>query len=457
MAGNGKHARAAVPGSAAVGVGFGALEDDRGNGAERFDIVNDGGAAVEADDSREGRPDARIAALAFQRFHKSRFFATFVSARAGVDQEVEIEAGAEDIFTEIAARISFFKRAFDDIEDVAILAADIDETAIGVDGAPGDDDALDHLVRIHFHQRAILAGAGFGFIGVTDDVFRFRRILGDEGPLHAGGEACAAASAEVGFFYFVDDGFGGHLLESFFEGLIAAGLKVDVDLVGILHAEALTDEDGLEFVAVVDGAGDDADGFGALAPVEILDETIEFQRSDVLVEIVIDLHGGRASAGAEAFDFLEGEDAVGGGFLVAEFKAFFGVLEKFGATAQHAGDIGADLDVMFAHGLAAQHGVIGEGFLDLHMIQIEAGGNFGDQFVGDVAEFVLAVNQHGDERAALEGIEILQLFEFGGQIGRKLHGEVTYPPLRERYQWCRCKRRCRRSAGPGPYREAPED
>src|SRR6266849_1062356 len=156
MAGNGKHARAAVPGGAAVGVGFGTLEDDRGNGAERFDIVNDGRAAIEADDGREGRPDARITALAFQRFHKSGFFAAFVSACAGVNEQVEIEAGAEDMFTEIAARISFFERAFDDIEDVAIFAADIDEAAIGVDGAPGNDDALDHLVRIHFYPRATL-------------------------------------------------------------------------------------------------------------------------------------------------------------------------------------------------------------------------------------------------------------------------------------------------------------
>ena len=75
-----------------------------GTATERFHIVDNGRAAVEADNGREGRLDARIAALAFERFHQRGFFAAFVCARAGVSEQVEIEADAENVFAQVAAR-----------------------------------------------------------------------------------------------------------------------------------------------------------------------------------------------------------------------------------------------------------------------------------------------------------------------------------------------------------------
>src|SRR6266849_3196283 len=92
VAGDAKHARAAVPRRAAAGVFLAALENNGRNSAERFDVINDRRAAVEADDGREGRLDARIAALAFERFHERGFFSAFVGARPGVNDQVEIEA-----------------------------------------------------------------------------------------------------------------------------------------------------------------------------------------------------------------------------------------------------------------------------------------------------------------------------------------------------------------------------
>jgi len=65
-------------GVAAIGVGFSALENDCRNRAQRFHIVDDRGAAVEAHYSREGRLNARIPALAFERFHQRRFLAALV-------------------------------------------------------------------------------------------------------------------------------------------------------------------------------------------------------------------------------------------------------------------------------------------------------------------------------------------------------------------------------------------
>ena len=56
------------------------------------------GRAVQAHHGREGRPDARIAALAFERFHQRRFFAALVGARAGMRQQIEIEARCPEYF-----------------------------------------------------------------------------------------------------------------------------------------------------------------------------------------------------------------------------------------------------------------------------------------------------------------------------------------------------------------------
>src|SRR5204862_4065040 len=48
-------------------IALAAHADDRGHGRERLDVVDQGGALVEALDRGEGRLQARIAALAFQR------------------------------------------------------------------------------------------------------------------------------------------------------------------------------------------------------------------------------------------------------------------------------------------------------------------------------------------------------------------------------------------------------
>ena len=411
MAGDAEQTSAAVSRRAAIGVGFAAFLNDGWNGAERFDVIDDGRAAVEADDGREGRLDARIAAFAFKRFHQRGFFAAFVGARAGVNQQIVIEAAAKNIFAEVAALVSLLDGFFDQIENVTIFAANIDEAAIGSDGAAGDDHAFDQLVRIHFHQRAIFAGAGFGFVGVADDVFRFRAVLGHERPLHAGGEACAAASTQIGFLDFVDDRGRSHLFQRFFERLIAAVLEVHVDLAGILDAPHFADQRSFLRIARMKRAGNDRDWSRLLAGVELLDDLVERQWREIFVEIVIDLNRGCAGAGADTFDLFQREDAVVGDFLVADFQALFGSLENVVAAAQHAGDVGADLHVVLAHRLAMQHGVILERFLDLHGAKIEARGDFRDHFVADETEFVLRVHQHRDQRAALDRISVLQVFE----------------------------------------------
>src|SRR5713226_3704942 len=307
VAGDAQHTCAAVSGRAAAGVFLAAFENDGRNGAERFDVINDRRAAVEADDGREGRFNARIAALAFERFHERGFFATFVGTRAGVHDQIKIEAGAEDIVAEVVARIGFVESSLDDVENVAILASNVDEAFRRANRASRNDDAFDHLVWVHLHQRTVLARAGLGFIGIADDVFRLRRILGNERPFHAGREARAAAPAQVGLPYLVDDRLWRHFPQRFFQRLVAVVLQIHIDLVRILDAEAAADDGSLRRIARVQGARGDRFRSWMSSGVEFFDDAIELHGREIFVEVVVDLHGRCAGASTDAFDFFEGE------------------------------------------------------------------------------------------------------------------------------------------------------
>ena len=171
--------------------------DDVRHGGDGLGIVDDCGTAVEADDGREGRLDARNAALAFERLHERGLFAHFVGARAGLRDDLEFGFGAEDVFAEKAALVGVGDGAFHDFEEVAILAAQIDEAHLRADGEAGDDGAFDDGVRIVKKDQMIFAGAGLALVAVDEDVFGLGGLLGNEGPLHAGGESRAAAAAQI--------------------------------------------------------------------------------------------------------------------------------------------------------------------------------------------------------------------------------------------------------------------
>ncbi len=65
------------------------------------------------------------------------------------------------------------------------IAAPIFETQIDVGGArpdrvAGDGDPLDQLVRIIFHQHAVVEGARLTFVGVDGKINRAGMILGEK-------------------------------------------------------------------------------------------------------------------------------------------------------------------------------------------------------------------------------------------------------------------------------------
>ena len=156
----------------------------------------------------------------------------------------------------------------------------------------------------------------------------FAGFLGNEAPLHTGRKAGSAAPAQIGFLHFVDDLLGRHLLERFFERLIALGLQIDIDAAGIAHTEALADYRNFGGRAVVYRAEVTGAGGGCLPACNCSRRASIFSRIEIFVEIVIHLDSRRACAGANAFDFLERKGAGLRDFLVADAQPLLHVLEK---------------------------------------------------------------------------------------------------------------------------------
>ena len=71
-----------------------------GDAGQRFGIIDDRRTAPQSDHGREGRPNARNAALAFERLHQRRFFADFVSSSAAVPVHIEVAPAAKDVLAE---------------------------------------------------------------------------------------------------------------------------------------------------------------------------------------------------------------------------------------------------------------------------------------------------------------------------------------------------------------------
>src|SRR5258708_29802557 len=109
--------------------------------------------------------------------------------------DVEVKTGALYVFSQVAARVGFGDGPIHDVDEITILAANIDVAFVRVNGAACDQNAFDQLMRIVFHQQPILAGAGLALIRIYDDVLWLRRSPGHEAPLHAGGKTRAAASS----------------------------------------------------------------------------------------------------------------------------------------------------------------------------------------------------------------------------------------------------------------------
>src|SRR6266567_2615866 len=178
-------------------------------------------------------------------------------------------------------------------------------------------------------------------------------------------------------------------------------------------------------------------GIGLNLSAIAVENTRNTLRRQVIVEVVIHLDGRGPAARPDAFHLFQGEDAVRGNALVADAQLFLEALVEVIGAAQHATDIGADLDIEFACGLETQHGVVTGHIAHFELGKAQPVGNLGHHRVGKVADLILRVEQHGDQRRTLHGVLLNQHVKARRQRGRKdRHG------LRTGFPWAHAINSC---------------
>src|SRR5574344_2474576 len=84
-------------------------------------------------------------------------------------------------------------------------------------------------MRIAFDCGAVHVCSGIAFIGVADDVFCIALCFKTCFPFETCGESCAAASAETGILYFLNERFRGHLGKRFCKSYVAVARDILFD------------------------------------------------------------------------------------------------------------------------------------------------------------------------------------------------------------------------------------
>ena len=171
--------------------------DDRRHRRDRLDVVDQARRGVQAGHGRERRLRPGLAALALERLEQRRLLAADVGAGAAVEDDRD---AAEQL-----RLVHLRQRVAQDLELAQVLAADVDEDALGLDRVRRDQAALDQPERDGEHDLAVLERAWLGLVRVDDEVGRLAGALGEEARLAAGREEGAAASAQARVEDLLDD------------------------------------------------------------------------------------------------------------------------------------------------------------------------------------------------------------------------------------------------------------
>ena len=143
----------------------------------------------------------------------------------------------EDVLAEVALRVGLVHGLLDVVDVVDVLAADVEVARLDRHRVARERDPLDHQVRVVLEDLAVLERARLGLVAVAAEVARLLGVDGrHEAPLQAGREARTAAAAQAAGLDLVGQALRVELavLDDGAEGVVAAVLLVDVDLVEVL-------------------------------------------------------------------------------------------------------------------------------------------------------------------------------------------------------------------------------
>ena len=168
-------------------VPLGRVAEDTRHLGDSLHVVDNRGTGVQAGHRGERGLEARVASAPLEGVQQGRLLTADVGTGTRVcgDAQVAEHAG--------------FGRLAHSLQQAAVhvgdLAAQVDERVVAADRARRDRDSLNENVRVAHDERDVLAGARLGLVGVHHEVAGTAVGRGQEGPLEAGREACAATAS----------------------------------------------------------------------------------------------------------------------------------------------------------------------------------------------------------------------------------------------------------------------
>ena len=204
------------------------MQQDVRDGSKRFDVVDRGRPVVEPVGNGEGRAVSRKRMFSLQAVEQRSFFAADVGARAAPDTEAEPHSRAEDIVSDKSARFGCCNRAFEDVLDLGILVAEIDDAKFRAGRARSNDHPLDHCMRVMLQQCPVLEATRFAFVGIADHGLRGPVRFANCFPFCPRGKPRATASGQFAFRDEVDHLFRGEVFHRTGQPLISAGGAIAV-------------------------------------------------------------------------------------------------------------------------------------------------------------------------------------------------------------------------------------
>src|SRR5579883_1614739 len=140
-----------------------------------------------------------------------------------------------------------------------------------------------------------------------------------------------------------------------------------------------------------------------MALLQLIEYLIELLRGEMLVKDVIDHHHGRAGAGREALLLALEEDApVGRALVELDAELALRMSHEILRAVQHAGDVGADADVVAPAGVRLEHRVEARDLVDLDGRQLQVRGHRIHQLRREIPlVLLLGGAQRRDARGAL--------------------------------------------------------
>src|SRR5215472_5011739 len=164
--------RAGVAGPADPGKPSGPAPQDRRDDCDRLDIVDRCRTTIETDLCREWRLEARLALAAFEALEQPGLLPADIGARAAMQIEFEIPAGAAGVFADQAGVVALVDRGLQAFGFVIELAADVDVAGVDTHACRGKNTPFDQLVGVVADDVAILAGARLTLIGIDAEIGR---------------------------------------------------------------------------------------------------------------------------------------------------------------------------------------------------------------------------------------------------------------------------------------------